>query len=423
MRLRELPPTAGLAPRMLDLVERPRITLEAQLCGWLGVPQVLVESSGSAALSIAFEYLKMRSPAREVVVPAFTCPLVPLAAAKAGLKVRACDTTQTRFDLDVAKLAPMLSERTLCVIPTHWGGALSDTAAVRAVVTASGCGAYILEDCAQAFGSTINGQPLGRHADIAIFSFAVGKGLTLYEGGVVSSTDPMMRAGLEAVSTRLAKAKRWIEALRILQLIGYHCGYRPATLRLLYGLPRLRRLKRNDIIKALGDDQPLTPLGRVGRWRMRVAANAIQRLPAHLATSRDTFQRLAKRLSRLAGVRVHASPRGASAPCTYIFLTFQSPEGADWVLAESAPMGLGITRLYAFTLDRYPHLASVITDGPFPCAANLAARTVTLTTSVYMTSGEETQVVDLISKGATIGAGGEKGARTEEAREAERCRG
>jgi dTDP-4-amino-4,6-dideoxygalactose transaminase len=156
---------------------------------------------------------------------------------------------------------------------------------------------------------------------------------------------------------------------------------------------------------------------------MRVAANAIQRLPAHLATSRATFQRLAKRLSRVPGVRVHASARGASAPCTYIFLTFQSPECADWVLAESAPMGLGITRLYAFTLDRYPHLASVITDGPFPCAASLAARTVTLTTSVYMTTDEETQVVDLISKGATIGAGSEKGARTEGAGEAERCRG
>jgi hypothetical protein len=85
------------------------------------------------------------------------------------------------------------------------------------------------------------------------------------------------------------------------------------------------------------------------------------------------------------------------------------------MLAESAPMGLGITRLYAHTLDRYPHLASVITDGPFPCAASLAARTVTLTTSIYMTADEETQIVQLISKAATIRAGSEKGARSDEA--------
>jgi perosamine synthetase len=402
VRLRELPPTAGLAPRMLDLVVRPRATLESELCRRLGVPEVQVESSGSAALIIAFEYLKTRSTAREVIVPAYTCPLVVLAAAKAGLAVRGCDTAPTRFDFDLAKLTPMLSEHTLCVVPTHWGGALADTAALRAVVSASGSGAFVLEDCAQAFGGTIDGDPVGRHADLAIFSFAVGKGLTLYEGGAVVSADPATRAGLEAARARLVRQNRSLESLRILQLIAYHCAYRPYALRLFYGWPRRRRLKRNDVVKALGDDQPLAPLHEVGRWRKGVAANALQRLCAHVATSRETFERLAQRVATLERVHVHGSAQGTSAPCTYVFVTFESLASADWLLAESATMGLGITRLYAYTLDRYPHLAGLVADAPFPCAESLAARTVTLTTTPYMTADEETRIVRLISSAAAV---------------------
>jgi perosamine synthetase len=402
VRLRELPPTAGLVPRMLDLVARPCFSLEGELCRRLGVPEVRVESSGSAALVIAFEYLKTRSSAREVIVPAYTCPLVVLAAAKAGLTVRGCDTAPTRFDFDLAKLAPMLSERTLCVVPTHWGGALADTAGLRAVVSASGSGAYVVEDCAQAFGGTIGGDPVGRHADLAIFSFAVGKGLTLYEGGVVIGADPATCAGLEAARARLVRPNRSLESLRILQLIAYHYAYRPYALRLFYGWPRRRRLKRHDVVKALGDDQALAPLHEVGRWRKRVAANAVQRLGAHLASSRETFERLAQRVATLEGVHVHGSPQGTSAPCTYVFVTFESRESADRLLAASATMGLGITRLYAHALDRYPHLAGLVGDAPFPCAASLAARTVTLTTTPYMTADEEARIVRLIAGAAAV---------------------
>jgi dTDP-4-amino-4,6-dideoxygalactose transaminase len=108
-------------------------------------------------------------------------------------------------------------------------------------------------------------------------------------------------------------------------------------------------------------------------------------------------------LSSVEGVHVHDSPRGASAPCTYLFVTFECRASADWLLAESSTAGLGITRLYAYTLDRYPHLAGLVADAPFPCAANLAARTVTLTTAPYMTAEDEARSVRLIAKAALRG--------------------
>ncbi len=55
---------------------------------------------------------------------------------------------------------------------------------------------------------------------------------------------------------------------RRLELLGYTALYRPWGLRLAYGNPLRRALRRGDEIAAVGDDFPLAiPLHRVGRWR------------------------------------------------------------------------------------------------------------------------------------------------------------
>ena len=86
--LRELPPTAGLPLRVGDLLPGGRTTADA-LAAVLSLPAPIVASSGAAALWILLETLKAQRPGRvSVVVPAFTCPLVALAVAQAGLRLR-----------------------------------------------------------------------------------------------------------------------------------------------------------------------------------------------------------------------------------------------------------------------------------------------------------------------------------------------
>lgn len=44
---------------------------------------------------------------------------------------------------------------------------------------------FVLEDCAEAIGTTINGQRVGSFGDISAFSFFGNKSITTGEGGMV----------------------------------------------------------------------------------------------------------------------------------------------------------------------------------------------------------------------------------------------
>jgi dTDP-4-amino-4,6-dideoxygalactose transaminase len=400
LKLRELPPTAGLAPRIADLFERPAASLEDALCGWLDVDSVQLASSGTASLYIVFEHLKTLSAARVVIVPAYTCPLVALAAAKAGLSVHACDVQKKRFDYDADALLALLDSHVLCVVATHWGGALSDTVPIRRALAARAPGAFLVEDCAQAFGGTVHGRPVGFSGDAGVFSFAVGKGLTLFEGGCIVSRDDRMRAGLKAAGACLLKPDRITEVRRQLELVAYHLAYRPAALRVAYGRPRRYWMRRNNLARALGDEQSSIPVHPLGRWRKRVAANAIRRLPAHLEASRAILRRLSSRLAGIEGIDVHSSPLGAVPPATFAFVSFTCAEVAMGLLRDAAALGTGISKLYAHVLDGYRHIPDGVVHGTHPNATDLAARTLTMTTSPYMTPEDEDDVIGLIRTAA-----------------------
>ena len=95
---------------------------------FLGIDEFQLESRASACLVIALEYLKTRTARRTVVIPAYTCPIVVVAAKQAGCRVIACDTIAGGFDLD--HLATLIDSDTLCIVVTHYGGALTDIARI-----------------------------------------------------------------------------------------------------------------------------------------------------------------------------------------------------------------------------------------------------------------------------------------------------
>ena len=119
----EVPPPAGLSLKWSDLVGlTSEPDLGRALAAFLGVESVGVACSGTASLIVALETLKRRSGRRTVVIPAYTCPLVPLAVAYVGLKVKLCDLSPDRFDFDPDALAAACDGGTLAVVPTHLGG-------------------------------------------------------------------------------------------------------------------------------------------------------------------------------------------------------------------------------------------------------------------------------------------------------------
>lgn len=181
----ELPPTAGLPPRCADLW--PFGAHVPLLPPGIAEDAALLLCSGTAALVVALQTLQRGSARREVVVPAYTCPLVALAVAHCGLRLRLCDLADDSLDFDAAALAEVCNADTLAVVVTHLGGRVADLAMARRVADAAG--AALIEDAAQAWGGRHGDMPLGLVGDIGFFSLAVGKGITVYEGGLLVARD------------------------------------------------------------------------------------------------------------------------------------------------------------------------------------------------------------------------------------------
>jgi perosamine synthetase len=396
MMFHELPPTAGLPPRFSDLLALSGSDdLEGALAGFIGVPEAQLESSASACLVIALEYLKSRTSRRTVIIPAYTCPLVVIAAKQAGCRVAACDTVTGAFDLDLDHLGRLIGDDTLCVIATHYGGALTDAARIRNFVRSISSDIFVIEDAAQAFGARWGNEAVGTQSDIGIYSLGVGKGLTIYKGGCLVARDPDVRAGLRTTGKRLVPTAFGIEARKAIELVFYHLLYNPNGLALAYGVPRRFWLARGRPERAIGDEHaPRIVLHRVGGFRRRVGVRSLQSLALHIEDARRRRQELAHLLENS---RSRLKPYLGSGEATGLFLFAMADTVADLkaVLTKAWPAGIGITKLFMFAIGGYEALSSMLIPSLTPNADRLAATTLTITTSGFMTATDLSTIVSM----------------------------
>lgn len=428
---REPPPTAGLPLQVSDWLPAAA-SLEAALAEFIGVGEALVSCSGTAALVAALEALVARAPERlEVIVPAYTCPLVPLAIAHCGLTTVLCDIEPETFNFDLEALERLCGDNTLAVIPTHYGGRVS--AVLPALDMAHAAGAWVIEDAAQSLGAKIDGRSVGLEGDIGFFSLAVGKGLTLFEGGVLVAKTPALLAECRARLSRQSHPQHWPQRLRgyvwdwqrTFELLAYTVVYRPVFLRWFYARPVRKALAQNDLIDAAGDDFSRNiPLHRVGSVRKTVGYHALKRLPQWVRQLRAQGQDRYQRLLQLEGIHVYGdtlqkvtaevaatieSPtyaeKTAEGAWPFIMILMPSNKARDWLIERSWGAGLGASLMFVHAMPDYDVYRDIIAEaapGDFPGAREIASRMVVISNSPWMTDARFEALCSLIKKAISV---------------------
>lgn len=391
--MREVPPTAGLPLRWRDFIPtRSGHSLEAALAAFVNVPEVRIECSGTAALIVMLEALKRGSTRRSVTVPAYTCPLVALAILHCGLLPVPCDVRANHFDFCPDALATLAGDDTLAIIPTHLGGRVADLSIAMEV--AARVGASVIEDAAQSLGATWRGRAVGTIGDGGFFSLAVGKGLTLYEGGVLTARDDRLRKSSAQIPYRLS----W-EVRRLAELAAYAALYRPSALPFAYGVPLRRALRKGNVIRAAGDDYAQRiPLHRVGAWRKTIGRNAFERLPSFLATLSEQATTRKQRLAAIEGLTLIDDAEEGRGTWPFFMVLMPSGEARDAALARLWPAGVGVTRLFVHALPDYPFLAPSLGTARVPAARDFAARMLTISNSPWLREGEFQSIVAVLEE-------------------------
>ncbi|HMB82174.1 MAG TPA: DegT/DnrJ/EryC1/StrS family aminotransferase [Vicinamibacterales bacterium] len=188
---------ALLADRREWTATAPVDAFERQFAAWNGSRAAFAFASGRIALRAAVDALGLQ-PGDEVVLPGYTCVVVPNALGAAGVRPVYADIELDTYGLDKDALRRALTPRTKAVLVHHLYGYVSrDLDAVLEIAKARGL--RVIEDCAQAAGAIYQGRHVGNFGDVAIFSGDPSKPFDCVQGGLATANDDELIARLTTV--------------------------------------------------------------------------------------------------------------------------------------------------------------------------------------------------------------------------------
>jgi dTDP-4-amino-4,6-dideoxygalactose transaminase len=176
--------------RIAAVVEDSRFILgpnvaafEQEFAAYCGARHAIGVANGTEAITIALRALGV-GPGDEVVVPSFSFYASAEAIPPTGATPVFCDVDPDTFCVTPETVARALTPRTKAVVVVHLFGNVAPVAAIAEL------GVPVLEDAAQAAGSTsASGRP-GALGTVGTFSFFPSKNLACFgDGGAITTND------------------------------------------------------------------------------------------------------------------------------------------------------------------------------------------------------------------------------------------
>lgn len=169
-------------------------SFESEFAAWVGAGFAVGVSSGTTALHLALAALDV-GPGDEVVTVANTCAPTVAAIRLRGAVPVFVDVREDDLMMDVAQVEHRITPKTRCILPVHLWGQTVDLTALLAV--AERYDLPVVEDCAQAHGSSWEGRRVGTLGTMGCFSFYPTKNIGAYgDAGAVVTDDAALTARL-----------------------------------------------------------------------------------------------------------------------------------------------------------------------------------------------------------------------------------
>ena len=326
-----------------------------------GVSRAWGVSSGRAALTLALRALRPLSPRTSVVIPAFTCFSVPAAVVRAGLGVVACDIEPGTLDFDYQQLASVLErERPLAVVATHLFGMPCAVQRLRALCDEHGT--FVIDDAAQALGTTVDGRPAGTSGHVGFYSFGRGKSVTCGSGGVIVASSSEIVAALDRERAALERPGSVPAAKALAEAAVLAVFLRPSLYRIPASVPGLHLGETIYSVDFALQRMSGAQAGLLKHWRVRLAEwNAARRdnvsyfrsvVPAIVPSRADT--------------------------CIRLPIICESREARDWLVREGREQRLGISLMYPTAVNGISELRGTVGQCACPSAERVAERLLTV---------------------------------------------
>jgi dTDP-4-amino-4,6-dideoxygalactose transaminase len=273
------------------LTTGPRVKrFEQDLAAAVGAPHAIALNSCTAALHLAVEALGLQQ-GQSVLVPTMTFAATAEVVRYAGAVpvLVDCDPVTLNMDLEDAERRIADAKEPVGIIPVHVGGLMMDMDAVSAFAERHGL--WVIEDAAHALPAAWR-RPDGSWqrsgegtAAVTCFSFYANKTVITGEGGMATTTDPVLAERMRMMSLhglsrdawdRFSKGGSWdykilapgfkYNLTDVAAALGIHQLARAEEMRKDRERLALRYLELLSNVEEL--DLPPVPDGRIHSWHL-----------------------------------------------------------------------------------------------------------------------------------------------------------
>jgi perosamine synthetase len=179
-------------------VENDLQLYKKELSNYLAVDasQVFLFWKGRVALYAILKALGI-SKGDEVILPAFTCVVVPNAIIYLGATPVYVDIEPATFNIDTTKISSRITKNTKAILAQNTFGLSPYIDSLRKIAGENNLA--LIEDCAHGFGGTYNGKPNGTTTKAAFFSTQWNKPFSTGIGGMAIVQDAALSQKVSAI--------------------------------------------------------------------------------------------------------------------------------------------------------------------------------------------------------------------------------
>lgn len=172
-----------------------------------GCTAALLTHSCTAALEMAAILCDLK-PGDEVIMPSFTFVSTANAVALRGATPVFVDIDPRSLNIDPERVEAAITQKTRAIFAVHYASFPAEMDRLNEIAKAHGL--MVVEDAAQALGSTYKGRPAGSLGDMATFSFHETKNIISGEGGALTLNNRKLVERAEIIREKGTNRSRFL---------------------------------------------------------------------------------------------------------------------------------------------------------------------------------------------------------------------
>lgn len=307
------------------VIEGPEVeAFEESFAQFIGTRYALALSSGRAAFAMALRALNLEE-GDEVIISAFNFPLMPMLVKAMNLKPVFVDVCPDTYNINPSLIKEKLTSKSRALIVTHLFGMPADMEPIKEICQKEGL--FLIEDCAHALGSEYKGKKVGTFGHMAIFTFAEGKQMPCFGGGMIVTSEPHLFKRLkEQLRGRPHSPWKKVATITLYYLLTHSYLY-PIS---LYPVQRLLSLVNSDLLEPNPKKEALDALKSLSYYPRLItnlqAGVGLSQLKRIEGVSAKIVERAQKLTGLLDGLSVPNCPQGVKHLYTYYALEVKDVE-------------------------------------------------------------------------------------------------